>query len=148
MLPTGAGKSFIYQLSGLLLPGSTIVIDPIVALMEDQVEGLNSYGIDKAISISAENKNLKNDIRLVSDGEFLFILHSPERLQTSQYRSALTSLSQLSLVNLAVLDEAHCVSEWGHEFRPAYLNVSETLEKCAKIQKEVTSNSRSNRNSI
>ncbi len=135
LLPTGAGKSFIYQLSGLLLPGSTIVIDPIVALMEDQVEGLNSYGIDKAISISAENKNLKNDIRLVSDGEFLFILHSPERLQTSQYRSALTSLSQLSLVNLAVLDEAHCVSEWGHEFRPAYLNVSRNIRKMCKDSK-------------
>ena len=70
LLPTGAGKSLIYQLSGLLLPGSTIVIDPIVALMEDQVEGLNNYGIDKCVSISAANKNLINDIKLISDGEF------------------------------------------------------------------------------
>ena len=134
LLPTGAGKSLIYQLSGLLLPGSTIVIDPIVALMEDQVEGLNNYGIDKCVSISAANKNLISDIKLISDGEFLFILHSPERLQTSKYRSALASLGQVSLINLAVLDEAHCVSEWGHDFRPAYLNVSKNIRKICKDQ--------------
>jgi ATP-dependent DNA helicase RecQ len=135
LLPTGAGKSFIYQISGLLMPGSTIVIDPIVALMEDQVDGLKNYGIDKVISISADNKNLDTDIKLVSNGEYLFILHSPERLQTSKYRAALTSLSQLSLVNLAVLDEAHCVSEWGHDFRPAYLNVSKNIRHMCKDQK-------------
>ncbi len=135
LLPTGAGKSFIYQLSGLLMPGSTIVIDPIVALMEDQVDGLKNYGIDKVISISAENKNLETDIKLVSNGEYLFILHSPERLQSSKYRAALSSLSQLSLINLAVLDEAHCVSEWGHDFRPAYLNVSKNIRQMCKDQK-------------
>ena len=134
LLPTGAGKSFIYQLAGLLMPGSTIVIDPLVALMEDQVDGLNQYGIDKSVSISMANKSLENDINLISNGEYIFILHSPERLQTSRYRDALRSLSQLSLVNLAVLDEAHCVSEWGHDFRPAYLNVSKNIRSMCKDQ--------------
>ena len=133
LLPTGAGKSFIYQLAGLLMPGSTIVIDPLVALMKIKLI-LNQYGIDKSVSISMANKSLENDINLISNGEYIFILHSPERLQTSRYRDALRSLSQLSLVNLAVLDEAHCVSEWGHDFRPAYLNVSKNIRSMCKDQ--------------
>ena len=131
LLPTGAGKSFIYQLSGLLMPGITIVIDPIVSLMEDQVSGLQNYGIDKAISLhSSKDLNLK--LERVSKGEFHFIFHAPERLQSISFREKLMTLSQSTMINLAVIDEAHCVSEWGHDFRPAYLNVSRNIRSfCA-----------------
>ncbi|MEC7929174.1 MAG: RecQ family ATP-dependent DNA helicase [Pseudomonadota bacterium] len=132
LLPTGAGKSFIYQLAGLLMPGITIVIDPIVALMEDQEEGLRQYGIDRIVTLSNQQKNLKRDIRRTKNGEFQFIFLTPERLQTPAFRNALRGLAQTSMVNLAVLDEAHCVSEWGHDFRPAYLNVSRNIRTLGK----------------
>ena len=131
LLPTGAGKSIIYQLAGLLMPGLTLVVDPIIALIEDQVEGLRAYGIDRAVPITgaidgAERERL---LRRVERGEYQFVLHSPERLQSHQFRSALRALVECSLVNLAVIDEAHCVSEWGHDFRPAYLNLGNILRR-------------------
>ena len=131
LLPTGAGKSIIYQLAGLLMPGLTLVVDPIIALIEDQVEGLRAYGIDRAVPITgaivgAERERL---LRRVERGEYQFVLHAPERLQSPQFRSTLRALVECSLVNLAVIDEAHCVSEWGHDFRPAYLNLGNNLRR-------------------
>lgn len=131
LLPTGAGKSIIYQLAGLLMPGVTLVVDPLIALLEDQVEGLRAYGIDRAAAISS---NLAREERRrllirVERGEYQFVLHPPERLQSPQFRGSLQSLSVSSLVNLAVIDEAHCVSEWGHDFRPAYLGLAGNLRR-------------------
>ena len=132
LLQTGAGKSIIYQLAGLLMPGVTLVVDPINALIEDQVEGLNSYGIDRAVPIKrdlATREERNRLLRLVARGEYQFVLHSPERLQSPQFREALEELRWNSLVNMAVIDEAHCVSEWGHDFRPAYLNLANNLRR-------------------
>ena len=132
LLPTGAGKSLIYQLAGLLMPGVTIVVDPLVSLIEDQVEGLRSYGIDRAAPI-ARNLSLPADrrhlLQRVERGQYHFVLLSPERLQSPQFRSTLRALVEVSLVNLAVIDEAHCVSEWGHDFRPAYLHLGNNLRR-------------------
>jgi len=129
LLPTGAGKSFIYQLAGLLMPGITIVVDPIISLIEDQVEGLLSYGIDRAVPIVSGADDLDNYLTGIERGEYLFIFHSPERLQNPLFREKLRGLSQSSIINLAVIDEAHCVSEWGHDFRPAYLNLSRNIKE-------------------
>jgi ATP-dependent DNA helicase RecQ len=135
LLPTGAGKSIIYQLAGLLMPGVTLVVDPIVSLIEDQVEVLMQYGIDRAaavrgsITTAADRKRL---LRGIERGEYQFVLHSPERLQSSEFRQTLRSLAQSSLVNLAVIDEAHCVSEWGHDFRPAYLDLAQNIREFGK----------------
>ena len=131
LLPTGAGKSIIYQLAGLLMPGLTLVVDPINALIEDQVEGLHAYGIDRAVPLTGDINRVERErlLRRVERGEYLFVLHSPERLQSPQFRSALRALAECSLVNLAVIDEAHCVSEWGHDFRPAYLNLGNNLRR-------------------
>ena len=134
LLPTGAGKSIIYQLAGLLMPGMTIVVDPIVALIEDQVEGLQSHGIDRAAGIvTAVDRRVDRDrlLRQIERGEYQFVLHTPERLQSPEFRGTLEALREISLVNLAVIDEAHCVSEWGHDFRPAYLNLANNLRKLA-----------------
>jgi ATP-dependent DNA helicase RecQ len=131
LLPTGSGKSIIYQISGLIMPGITIVIDPLTSLAEDQERGLLSYGINRVTSIS-RNKNDDTLISMIRNGEFIFILHSPERLNIPEYRETLKELGRKSLINLAVIDEAHCVSEWGHDFRPAYLNISKNIRNMTK----------------
>ncbi len=128
LLPTGGGKSIIYQLSGLLMPGITMVIDPIVALIEDQAEGMHRYGIDRVTGISSVLGQTERQAILRRAGQFQFILMAPERLQSPKFRDAVVALRPSSLINLAVIDEAHCVSEWGHEFRPAYLRLADTLK--------------------
>jgi ATP-dependent DNA helicase RecQ len=135
LLPTGAGKSLIYQLAGLILPGRTLVIDPLVALMEDQIEGLRAHGIDRVAAISSYTTMQGMGEALlerVSSGEALFVFIAPERLQQQRFRQALRTVSQTSPVNLAVVDEAHCVSEWGHDFRTSYLNLGQTLREACK----------------
>ena len=134
LLPTGGGKSIIYQLSGMLMPGITLVIDPIVALIEDQVEGLRRYGIERVTGISSAlgQTERKAILRRAERGEFQFILMAPERLQSPEFRRTVGALRSGSLINLAVIDEAHCVSEWGHEFRPAYLRLADTLRNICR----------------
>ena len=125
LLPTGAGKSMIYQLGGLCLPGRTLVVDPLVALIEDQLDGLRTHGIDRALGISAGS--LTKEAR---DAYFVFV--TPERFQRQSFRDTLIAGADVEPVNLAVVDEAHCVSEWGHDFRAAYLNFGRTLRStCA-----------------
>ena len=134
LLPTAGGKSIIYQLSGLLMPGITLVIDPIVALIEDQVDGLRRYGIERVTGISSAMGQTERQAILhrAERGEFQFILMAPERLQSPEFRGTVGALRSRSLINLAVIDEAHCVSEWGHEFRPAYLRLADTLRSICR----------------
>ena len=127
LLPTGGGKSMIYQLAGLCLPGVTLVVDPINALIDDQKEGLEKQSIDRCIGITADTKHLQ---QALGDAYFAFV--SPERLQRQDFRDRLTEISKLAPVNLAVVDEAHCVSEWGHDFRTAYLNFGDTLRNVCR----------------
>lgn len=134
LLPTGAGKSIVYQLAGLLMPGITVVVDPLVALIEDQVQGLQSHGIERAagiVSSMAGREERDRLLRQIERGEYQFVLLSPERLQTPEFRGTLQALREISSVNLAVIDEAHCVSEWGHDFRPAYLNLANNVRRFA-----------------
>ena len=130
LLPTGAGKSLIYQVAGLCLPGRTIVVDPIVALIEDQLEGLSGNGIDRAIGITSDAVQAGRGqalLNAVADADAYFVLVAPERLQMRRFRSALRELANVTPVNLAVIDEAHCVSEWGHQFRTSYLTLGAIL---------------------
>ena len=123
LLPTGAGKSMIYQLAGLCMPGRTLIVDPLVSLIEDQVESLKRHGIDRAAGITAANTRPD-----ALDGAY-FVFVSPERLQRQAFRDELTEHSKTLPVNLAVVDEAHCVSEWGHDFRTAYLDFGALLRR-------------------
>ena len=136
LLPTGAGKSLIYQLAGLCLPGRTLVVDPLVALAEDQIRGMRRNGIDRAVKIAGRPPSGgggRHPLQAVADADAYFVLVMPERLQMRAFRNALAELTRTTVVSLAVVDEAHCVSEWGHDFRPAYLNLGRVLrETCAR----------------
>ncbi len=133
LLPTGAGKSIIYQLSGLLLPGCTLIIDPLVALMEDQTYVMSeTHRISRTIAISGQSTARGETPRLLEQirrGNGYFIFVSPERLQMQDFRDTLQALKQVTPINLCVIDEAHCVSEWGHSFRTSYLTLGNVLRK-------------------
>ncbi len=126
LLPTGAGKSLIFQIASLLLPGRTVVIDPIISLMDDQIDNLQSKGIDRCIAITGQITDIEDKERalaLFGQGEYLFAYVAPERYQTVEFRRSLKALTLHTPIALIAVDEAHCVSEWGHDFRTAYLNI-------------------------
>lgn len=134
LLPTGSGKSIAFQLSTLLRPGVGIVVDPILSLIDDQIENLKSHGIDRVGQIKGtQSDQEKSDIlSLLSRGQYQFCYVSPERFQNVLFRDSLRGLTTNTPVALVAVDEAHCVSEWGHDFRPAYLNLARTArEYCA-----------------
>lgn len=126
IMPTGGGKSICFQVPGLIKDGITLVVTPLIALMKDQVQNLNDRGV-RALAIHAGMSRHEVDLALnnAAYGDYKFLYLSPERLGTQLFRSYIDVLG----VSFIVVDEAHCISQWGYDFRPDYLRVGELRER-------------------
>ena len=129
IMPTGAGKSICYQVPALMLPGITIVISPLISLMQDQVKSLNEAGIKAAyINSSLTETQISKALSLAADGYYKIIYVAPERLESSEflYFAANAEISMLTI------DESHCISQWGQDFRPSYLKIISFIAQLKK----------------
>lgn len=126
IMPTGGGKSICFQVPGLMRDGITLVVTPLIALMKDQVQNLNDRGV-RALAIHAGMSRHEVDLALnnAAYGDYKFLYLSPERLGAQLFRSYIDVLG----VSFIVVDEAHCISQWGYDFRPDYLRIGELRER-------------------
>ena len=125
ILPTGGGKSVCFQVPALMHDGIAIVVTPLIALMKDQVQNLNDRGI-KALCVNAgmSAREVDNKLNNAAYGDYKFLYVSPERLGTQLFRNYVQEMN----VSYIVVDEAHCISQWGYDFRPDYLNIGQIRE--------------------
>lgn len=124
VMPTGAGKSLCYQVPAMLLSGITLVISPLISLMQDQVKALNEAGVNAAfINSSLSEKELNDTFKNAYKGHYRIIYVAPERLMSEGFISFAKSVE----ISMVTVDEAHCISQWGQDFRPSYMDIAEFI---------------------
>ena len=129
VMPTGGGKSLCYQIPALIFDGLTVVVSPLIALMKDQVEQLRAYGVPSLfINSTLSAQEYQENMEYVRNGEVKLLYAAPETLLTQRILTLLDSVQ----VDCITIDEAHCISEWGHDFRPEYRQIIEVRKRFPK----------------
>ncbi len=129
IMPTGAGKSICYQVPALLMPGVTVVVSPLISLMKDQVAALNQAGVHAAyINSSLSETQIKKALQLAAGGQYKIVYVAPERLLTFDFMQ----FARLAEISMVTVDEAHCISQWGQDFRPGYRKIADFVRSLPK----------------
>ena len=131
VMPTGSGKSLCYQLAAMMLPGTALVVSPLIALMKDQVDALARRAIAAVcINSTLAPEEMAERLRNLAAGEYKLVYVAPERFRSGSFRAALRKAS----ISMVVVDEAHCISQWGHDFRPDYLALRDVLAELPGVR--------------